>query len=140
MQDIDRFIAHYTAAWNAHDPEAWADFFAEDCVYDDIPLQRVVHGREGLIPFAAASFRALPDVHIELETVFQSGARAATEWVMSGTHAGDFPGFPATGSSFSVRGASIILLAGGLGPGALQRVTEYWDMASFMRQVGMLEA
>jgi steroid delta-isomerase-like uncharacterized protein len=58
------------------------------------------------------------------------------EWVMSGTHHGDFPGMPATGKRFSVRGAAIVELQGG----KIRRLSDYWDAATVMRQVGLLPA
>jgi steroid delta-isomerase-like uncharacterized protein len=60
---------------------------------------------------------------------------AAIEWVMSGTHKGDFPGIPATGKRFSsVRGTSILELE----TGKIRRESDYRDAATFMRQVGLL--
>ena len=62
---------------------------------------------------------------------------AAMEWVMSGTHKGDFPKMPATTKPFSsVRGATIVELQGG----KIRRCSDYWDAATFMRQVGLLAA
>src|SRR5690348_10249776 len=55
---------------------------------------------------------------------------------MSGTHKGDFPGIPATGKRFSsVRGSTILELEAG----KIRRQSDYWDAATFMRQVGLLE-
>jgi steroid delta-isomerase-like uncharacterized protein len=53
---------------------------------------------------------------------------------MSGTHAGDFPGMPATGKRLSVRGSTILELEAG----KIRRESDYWDAATFMRQVGLL--
>ncbi len=53
---------------------------------------------------------------------------------MSGTHKGDFPGMPATGKRFSIRGVTIIELQGG----KIRRNSDYWDAASMMKQVGLL--
>jgi predicted ester cyclase len=54
---------------------------------------------------------------------------------MSGTHKGHWPGMPATGKRFSsVRGATILEL----GAGKIRRESDYWDAATFMKQVGLL--
>jgi steroid delta-isomerase-like uncharacterized protein len=53
---------------------------------------------------------------------------------MSGTHKGDFPGMPATGKRFSIRGVTILELEAG----RIRRNADYWDAASVMRQVGLL--
>jgi steroid delta-isomerase-like uncharacterized protein len=54
---------------------------------------------------------------------------------MSGTHKGDLPGIPATGKRFSsVRGSTILELDGG----KIRREADYWDAATFMKQIGLL--
>jgi predicted ester cyclase len=54
---------------------------------------------------------------------------------MSGTQKGDFPGIPATGKRFSsVRGSSLLELEAG----KIRRQSDYWDAATFMREVGGL--
>jgi len=70
-----------------------------------------------------------------LTSRFAASQWAAIEWVMSGTHKGDLPGMPATGKRFSsVRGSTILELEGG----KIRRESDYWDAATFMKQVGML--
>ena len=54
---------------------------------------------------------------------------------MSGTQKGDLPGIPATGKRFSsVRGSIILELEAG----KIRRESDYWDAATFMKQVGVL--
>src|SRR5258708_1595603 len=51
------------------------------------------------------AFAAVPDFKYRVTSRFASSKWAVIEWVMSGTHKGDFPGIPATGKRFSsVRG------------------------------------
>jgi steroid delta-isomerase-like uncharacterized protein len=69
-----------------------------------------------------------------MKSFFSTGDPIASEWVMSGTHAGDVPGLPATGKSFSIRGASIIELH----KGKVSRQTDYYNLVSFLKQVGLL--
>ena len=60
---------------------------------------------------------------------------AAIEWAMSGTQKGDAPGMPATGKPFSsVRGATILELE----RNKIRRESDYWDAATFMKQLGLL--
>ncbi|OLE61836.1 MAG: hypothetical protein AUG04_12910 [Deltaproteobacteria bacterium 13_1_20CM_2_69_21] len=59
---------------------------------------------------------------------------AVIEWVMSGTHKGDLPGIPATGKRFSsVRGTNILELEAG----KIRGESDYWDAATFIKQVGV---
>jgi steroid delta-isomerase-like uncharacterized protein len=70
-----------------------------------------------------------------LTSRFADGRWAVVEWVMSGTHTGDLPGIPATGKRFSsVRGSTILELEAG----KIRRKSDYWDAATFMKQVGLL--
>ena len=74
------------------------------------------------------------DLHIEVTNLLVSGDSYAKEWVMTGVHSGDLPGLPATGRSFRIVGAGV----GRLRDGKIFEVTEYWNLASFLQQVGVL--
>jgi steroid delta-isomerase-like uncharacterized protein len=56
------------------------------------------------------------------------------EWIISAIHKGDLPGMPATNKSFSIRGATIIELQ----TGKIKRNSDYWDLATFLKQVGLM--
>jgi steroid delta-isomerase-like uncharacterized protein len=94
----------------------------------------VNRGKKELNEFIKNTFVWSPDVKFEMKSFFSTGDRIASEWVMSGTHAGDVPGLPATGKSFSIRGASIIELR----KGKVSRQTDYYNLVSFLKQVGLL--
>ena len=53
---------------------------------------------------------------------------------MAATHKGDLPGLPATGKRFSVRGATVFELQGE----KIRRVSDYWDMVTFLKQIGVM--
>jgi steroid delta-isomerase-like uncharacterized protein len=126
----------WAAAWSSHDPERVVSLFDEDCVFEDVTFGVVARGKKELRAFAQGVFAGIPDFKIELTSRFMAGGAAGVEWVMSGTHKGDFPGMPATGKRFSIRGATILELA----EGKIRRDSDYWDAASVMRQVGLLPA
>lgn len=126
-------LAEWAAGWSAHDAERVVRLFTDDCVYEDVTMGAVNHGKDELRAFAAAIFEAIPDFAIELSSSHAEERGAAMEWTMSGTHAGDLPGLPATGQSFSVRGATILALT----PEGISRCADYWDKATFAAQVGL---
>ena len=133
--DLERILDDWATAWSSHKPDKVLALFTDDCVLEDVPFGVVTHGKDQLRAFAEGAFAAVPDFRFELTTRFVAGSRAGMEWVMSGTHKGDLPGLPATGKSFSgIRGATIIELQGG----KIRRNSDYWDSATFMRQVGLL--
>jgi steroid delta-isomerase-like uncharacterized protein/uncharacterized protein (TIGR02118 family) len=92
----------------------------------------VNRGPDELRAFADAIFAAIPDFAIDLSAHFVGDGWGAMEWTMAGTHAGDLPGVPATGRRFSVRGSTILELR----PDGIARCSDYWDMATFLAQVG----
>jgi steroid delta-isomerase-like uncharacterized protein len=124
------------AAWNTHDPERLLALFTADLVYEDVPLGVVSHGREEAQRFFREAFAAIPDFHLELAAVVAGEAGGTAEWTMSGTHTGDFPGLPATGKAFAVRGVSVFALAGD----KIRHTRDYWDFATMLRQLGLLPA
>ena len=133
--DLEVVLEDWAAAWSSHDAEKVLALFTDDCVYEEVTFGVVTRGKEELRAFANGAFAAVPDFTFQLTARFAAGDWAGMEWVMSGTHKGDFPGLPATGRRFSsVRGATIIELRGG----KIRRNSDYWDAATFMKQVGLL--
>ena len=133
-ETVERIINDNIAAWSSHDAEKLVSLFTDDCVYEDVAFGMISRGKEELRAFANGTFAAFPDFKVELKSFFVSGDWVGLEWVMSGTHKGDLPGIPATGKSFSIRGASVSELKGG----KIKRNTDYYDMVSFLRQIGVM--
>jgi steroid delta-isomerase-like uncharacterized protein len=135
VSDVDRLLANWATAWSSHDPDKVLELVADDCIYEDVTFGVVTRGKAELRAFAEGAFAAVPDIRFELTKRFAGDSWASLEWLMSGTHAGDFPGLPATGKRFSgIRGATVIELKGG----KIRRNSDYWDASAFMRQVGLL--
>jgi steroid delta-isomerase-like uncharacterized protein len=110
-----------------------ATFYTDDCIKEDIAIGKATRGKEEMKALISGAFTAMPDMNIELVTIFNSGNWAATEWTMSGSYSNNFPGMPpATGKKFSVRGASIMELRNG----EISRISDYWNYASLLEQVG----
>jgi len=134
MRDVERVFHEYISAWNSHDTEKIAEFFAEDGIHEDVAVGSVFHGKTELKAGLAPLFAACPDFKLELKTLFVAGDWVGQEWVMSGTQTGDLNilGIPAAGRRFSVRGASITRLR----DGKIARNTDYWNMESMRQQLG----
>jgi steroid delta-isomerase-like uncharacterized protein len=131
----EKMFREYFESWNTHDVEKIASFFTVDCVYDNFARGQTYHGKDELKAWVKASFDAIPDFKIDISSLFVSGDLLASEWVMTGTLSGNSPELPTTGKSFSVRGATIVQLKDGM----IQRNADYWDLATFLRQVGLME-
>jgi steroid delta-isomerase-like uncharacterized protein len=135
--EVERVLDAWATAWSSHETGKVLALFMDDAVYEDVTFGIVNHGKEELRSFADATFAAVPDFTIQLTSRFVAGNWGAIEWVMSGTHKGDFPGLPATGKHFSsIRGATIVEVQGE----KIRCNSDYWDSATFTKQVGLLSS
>jgi steroid delta-isomerase-like uncharacterized protein len=129
----------YTAAWNAHDAAAVTSFMTEDVVYEDVALGMRFEGRTAVQEFVASMVTTLStDFRLEMTRSLFDGDQFAGAWTLSGTHDRADPemGLPATGHRFEIRGVSI----GRLRDGQIAENVDYWNMASFLMQVGLMPA
>ena len=129
---VTDLVRGWANAWSA-DVDALLALFVDDLVYEDVTLGVVNQSKDELRAFAGVFIAAIPDCRVELNAVFGAGENAAAAWTMSGTQKGDSE-MPATGKSFTIRGASLFRLAGD----RIKEVHDYWDMAAFLRQLGVL--
>ena len=134
ISQMSGVLEDLAAAWTAHDIDRVLSLCTDDCVYEDVTMAAVNRGKQELKAFADAVLGAFPDFKMNLTSGFIAGNWAAAEWTMSGTHRGDLPGMPATGKTFSLRGASICELR----DGKISRNSDYWDMVTFLKQIGLM--
>ena len=136
MSTTDKaFFDRYLDAWNAHDGPAVAGFMADDAVYEDLALGRVLHGPTEIAAFVEEATAASSDFRFESVSLLISDDDYATEWVMTGTNDRSIDGAPATNRSFRVRGASVGRVH------ASGRITEnrdYYNLADLLTQLGAL--
>ena len=117
-------------AWNSHDPAKVAAMFTEDAIYEDTTLGVVNHGTADIRKFAKQFFDESPDGKFTVTSSFMEDGHGYAEWVMTGTDVGMFK----TNKRYQVRGASIVQGS----PEKLTHQTDYWDMATLMKQLGVL--
>ena len=127
----------YLDAWNRHDGSAVAAFMAEDATYEDLALGVVHEGREAIESFVDEAEQFSKDYAFISVSEQQSGDRYAMEWEMFGTNTGEAGGFPATNKPYRIRGVSIGRLDA---QGKIQQNRDYWNMADYLVQVGILPA
>ena len=124
----------YLDAWNRHDSAAVAHCMADDAVYEDVALGRVLHGPLAVAAFVEEATRASSDFHFEDVSMFIVEGAYATEWIMRGTNDRDVQGVPATGRSFRVRGASVGKLDAN---GRIAENRDYYNLAEMFAQLGI---
>jgi len=111
--------------------------FAEEVVYADQPLRANLKGKAEVESFANAFFTAFPDIRFELaSTPIEAGNRCSFEWRITGTHLGLLLDKPATGKAIDFQGISTMEVK----DGKIVRITDYWDLATLLRQIGHMPA
>ena len=63
----------YLDAWNAHDPAAVARHMADDAIYEDVALGRVLHGPSEIASFVEEATRSSSDFRFEVVSLLMAG-------------------------------------------------------------------
>jgi steroid delta-isomerase-like uncharacterized protein len=131
---IEEMVRDHLAAYNSHDVDKLASFWMEDIVLDDVGLGVIIRGNQEVKSYVCDAFAAIPDVKKELKAFFCTGDQAVCEMVETGTQTGAFEKIPATGKSYSLRAVWVIEMR----EGKIGRLASYYDVLSFLRQVGLM--
>jgi steroid delta-isomerase-like uncharacterized protein len=129
---IRRLVHELYTAWSLHQPERIDLIFTDDAVYEDVAGGQIVRGKEAIKQLLRAAYAWAPDFRVAMKSLIVADDIAATEWVSEGIQTGPIGELPASGNSFQLRGASILNFQNG----KIAKVTDYYDMATFLRQLG----
>lgn len=125
--DVDRIVE----AWNLHDLSRLVDCFTADAVYDEVPFGAPAHGRPGISGLLGTFIKAFPDLVMTPGKRVSQADSLVWEWLLTGTHRGEFGGVPPTGRALSLRGVSFCTLR----EGKIAEAHSYWDLASLLKQL-----
>ena len=126
-------IVRYFAAFNAGDAEAMLALLTDD-VEHHVNQGAIRHGKSAFAEFLTEMDRAYSERAEDL-VIFMSddGGRAAAEFVIHGTYKATQEGLPlAAGQTYVLPVGSFFTLR----DGRIARVTTYYNMADWLRQVG----
>ena len=131
---IGALIAEVAAGWNDHDTERVVACY--DPAYEGMDAGEAAtrHGIIGLRKTVRRWFRAFPDLRLVPTTLIAQGDQVAFGWTITGTHHGTFMRIPPTGRRVTIQGVSLMTVA----DGRIVRASRIWDMAAFLRCVGLL--
>ena len=126
-------VTAYYAAFNAGDTDAMLALVADD-VRHDVNQGDPRHGKVRFAEFNAHMTRSYKELLTDI-VIFanEAGDRAAAEFVVNGTYLATDEGLP------EARGQKYVLPAGTfftIRDGKIARVTTYYNLADWMRQVG----
>jgi steroid delta-isomerase-like uncharacterized protein len=127
-------IEHYYAAFNRGDWNAMLDCVADDVVHDPNQGTRE-HGREAFRAFLARMDRCYAEqLHDIVVLPDAAGVRAGAEYVVHGRYKATDEGLPpATGQAYVLPGGAFF----GIRDGRIARVTNYYNLQDWLRQVGV---
>jgi steroid delta-isomerase-like uncharacterized protein len=136
--ELERAIARYNDAWNAHDLDAIISMHAPDMVFANHTAGESASGAE-VRRHIASIFETWPDIHFDARRLYVRDGLVAQEWVASATHVntmrrGDLVAEP-TGRTVQWAGADVIPFEDGL----VKRKDVYSDSVSILRQTGLLD-
>ena len=133
--EIEAFIARRQETWKRRDAGELAADHSDDCVLES-PVGGTVRGRDAILSIYAGWISAFPDVEFRQERLVIDRDQAVQFTKMSGTHAGEFCGLPASGKHFEVRCVFLFVFAGG----KIVREVRVYDFAGLLLQLGVLKA
>jgi uncharacterized protein (TIGR02246 family) len=125
--DLDRFAVAYTAAWNSHEPEAVAEFYAADGALTINGGEPAI-GREAVAGVARAFMEAFPDLALTFDGLERVGDRLRYHWTLVGTNTG--PG--GTGNAVDFSGYEAWIMAD---DGLIQDSQGSYDDEDYQRQL-----
>lgn len=119
-------------AYNAHDAEGAASLYASTGVHEEVADGRVAVGQEAIRSGLERLFAAFPDAEWVLESVVIDDGQAVAPYRLTGTLRGELGPFLGLGQRLDLRGIHVLAVDG---EGRIERSADYWDAATFRRQM-----
>ena len=129
-------IEAFIAAMNAHDEEALAACCTDDVVADEVAEPDIFDGIEAVKDAYRDVFTGYPDSEAHVLSRHADGDTLIYQVRWSGTNSGSFRGGPPTGKPVDLRIAYFFRFR----EEKIERITEYYDLATLLAQQGQLEA
>ena len=135
---LERAIAAYNDAWNAHDLDAIMSMHAPDMVFHNHTAGERAEGEEAR-DHIGAIFRTWPDIEFSTRRLYVRDGLIVQEWTATATHAnemrrGDLVAEP-TNRKITWDGLDVIPFEDGL----VKRKDVYSDSVSILRQLGLMD-
>ena len=125
-------------AFNASDWERCKAVITSDSLYDEVGTSRRLRGVAEIIPCWQTWKEAMPDVKGTVTNGLATGSTVVLEVTWKGTHTGPLKGpkgtLPPSGKPQTTRASWVMNFDGG----KIKESRHYFDMLSFMQQIGAL--
>ncbi len=132
MNDL---VDAFFAALNAHDVEGMAACCTAAVVADEVAEPEPFNGAAALQQAYREVFAGYPDCAADMLERYADGDNAICQMRWTATNSGSFRGAAPTGKPVQLRLAYFVRFKGG----KIDRITEYYDVATLLAQQGQLE-
>jgi steroid delta-isomerase-like uncharacterized protein len=130
-----RVIDNLFRAMNEHDVEKMGTNCTEGLVYDVVANPEPIQGVDDFKKFYSELFQGYPDGVVEVAERYADGHAVICQVRWEATNAGVFQGEDPTGKRVNLRIAYFFELKNG----KIDRITEYFDLATLLTQQGQLQ-
>lgn len=135
IEENKNIVRRYQEAYNNNDLDSLDEVMAVDVLTPKI-MPGMSSGLEGAKAVHRRSLLGMPNFHTTIDDLIAEGDKVVARVTMTGTHTGDFWGFPATGNRVTFTGIYIARIENG-------KIVEHWgeeDGISLMQQIGSAPA
>ena len=137
-QELIQAARSVVDAFNVSDWEQCKAAFTPNSLYDEVGTSRRMEGVGDIIACLQTWKEAMPDVKGGVTNAIAMGNTVVLEVTWTGTHTGPLEGpqgtVPATGKQQTTRASWVLQFDGG----KIKESRNYFDMLSFMQQLGIL--
>ncbi len=133
-EELVNTIEDFFKAMNDHDVEKMGQFCTEGIVADEVAEPEPFIGVDAFRKSYSEVFEGYPDCVAEIEETFVDGNVVICQVRWKATNSGEFRGVEPTGKEVDLRIAYFFRLK----DGKIDRITEYYDLATLLVQQGQL--
>jgi len=134
-EELIKVIEGFFRAMNEHDVEKMAAFCTEGVIADEVAESEPFIGVDNFKKAYCEVFQGYPDCVAEIAEWFVDGDAAVCQVRWWATNSGVFRGAEPTGKKVDIRIAYFFKLK----DAKIERITEYYDLATILAQQGQLE-
>lgn len=133
---IEQVLDNYMQAWAEHNISKIDTFYADDVAWYDLGSDMTIKGKTKMSKAITDTFMGyVPDMYWKKSgDVFVSDNTIIYEWVYGGTFDGSWGEQKVVHKQFSIKGISTTTIND---KGKIIFQKDYYDMAGFMRQLGI---
>jgi steroid delta-isomerase-like uncharacterized protein len=126
----------YKEVWNDRKLEVLSELVSPSHALHGPNFSGSAIGPEAYKLRVAAFYAAFPDIQWAIEDTVAENEKVVACWTFSGTHKGEYMGFPATNKKVSVDGVTIHHMA----DGKIMDSYSTWDALGLLQQFGVMPA